>query len=98
MYRLHIMGSIRDQDIACSAQDHKGSNFDSRVWRAVLSDSSYQEVCSFVLSFVWLKPYILIPIVPTSMRNDDTPTTCNILLYQAGSSLVTTHISMISYM
>ena len=34
------MGSFRDREVACSASDHKGSNFKSCVWKAVSSNSS----------------------------------------------------------
>ena len=40
------MGSLRDREVACSASDRQGSNFESCVWRTVLSQSSHhpQEV------------------------------------------------------
>ena len=40
------MGSLRDREVACSASDRQGSNFESCVWRAVSSQLSYhpQEV------------------------------------------------------
>ena len=39
-------GSLRDREVACSASDRQGSNFESCVWRTVLSHSSHhpQEV------------------------------------------------------
>ena len=44
--KVSIVGSLRDRDVACSASDRQGSNFESRVWRTVSSQSSHhpQEV------------------------------------------------------
>ena len=44
--KLSIVGSLRDREVACSASDRQGSNFDSCVWRTVSSQSSHhpQEV------------------------------------------------------
>ena len=44
--KVSIVGSLRDREVACSASDRQGSNFDSCVWRAVSSQSSHhpQEV------------------------------------------------------
>ena len=33
-------GSLRDREVACSASDRQGSNFESCVWRAVSFQSS----------------------------------------------------------
>ena len=43
---VSIVGSLRDQEVACSASDRQGSNFESCVWRTVSSQSSHhpQEV------------------------------------------------------
>ena len=43
-----IVGSFRDREVACSASEPQGSNFESCVWRAVSSHSSHhpQEVLS----------------------------------------------------
>ena len=38
---LSIVGSLRDQEVACSASDRQGSNFKSCVWRTVSSQSSH---------------------------------------------------------
>ena len=40
------VGSLRDREVACSASDRQGSNFESFVWRTVSSHSSHhpQEV------------------------------------------------------
>ena len=44
--KVSIVGSLREREIACSASDRQGSNFESCVWRAVSSRSSHhpQEV------------------------------------------------------
>ena len=41
-----LVGSLRDREVACSASDRQGSNFESCVWRTVSSQSSHhpQEV------------------------------------------------------
>ena len=43
---LSIVGNLRDREVACSASDRRGSNFESCVWRTVSSHSSHhpQEV------------------------------------------------------
>ena len=38
--KVSIVGSLRDREVACSASDRQGSNFESCVWRAVSSQSS----------------------------------------------------------
>ena len=44
--KVSIVGSLRDREVACSASDRQGSNFESWVWRTVSSQSSHhpQEV------------------------------------------------------
>ena len=44
--KVCIVGSLRDREVACSASDRQGSNFESCVWRTVSSQSSHhpQEV------------------------------------------------------
>ena len=44
--KVSIVGSLRDREVACSASDRQGSNFESCVWRTVTSQSSHhpQEV------------------------------------------------------
>ena len=44
--KVSIVESLRDREVACSASDRQGSNFESCVWRTVSSQSSYhpQEV------------------------------------------------------
>ena len=43
---ISFVGSLRDREVACSASDRQGSNFESCVWRTVSSQSSHhpQEV------------------------------------------------------
>ena len=49
--KVSIVGSLRDREVACSASDRQGSNFESCVWRTVSSQSSHhpQEVAQFSL-------------------------------------------------
>ena len=44
--KVSIVGSLRDREVACSASDRQGSNFETCVWRTVSSQSSHhpQEV------------------------------------------------------
>ena len=44
--KVSIVGSLRDREVACSALDRQGSNFEFCVWRTVSSQSSHhpQEV------------------------------------------------------
>ena len=44
--KVSIVGSLHDQEVACSTSDRQGSNFESCVWRTVSSQSSHhpQEV------------------------------------------------------
>ena len=44
--KVSIVGSLRDREVACSASDRQGSDFESCVWRTVSSQSSHhpQEV------------------------------------------------------
>ena len=44
--KVNIVGSLRVREVACSASDRQGSNFESCVWRTVSSQSSHhpQEV------------------------------------------------------
>ena len=39
--KFSIVGSLRDREVACSASDRQGSNFESCVWRTVSSQSSH---------------------------------------------------------
>ena len=44
--KVSIVRSLRDREVACSASDHQGSNFEFCVWKTVSSQSSHhpQEV------------------------------------------------------
>ena len=44
--KVSIVGSLRDREVACSASDRKGLNFESCVWRTASFQSSHhsQEV------------------------------------------------------
>ena len=44
--KVSIVGSLRDREVACSASNRQGSNFESCVWRTVSSQSPHhpQEV------------------------------------------------------
>ena len=44
--KLSIVGSLRDREVACSASDRQGSNFESCVWRTVSSHSSHHPICA----------------------------------------------------
>ena len=48
--KVSIVGSLRDRDVACSASDRQGSNFESCVWRTVSSQSGspgpVQPICA----------------------------------------------------
>ena len=71
--KVSIVGSLRDREVACSASDRQGSNFESCVWRTVSSQSSHhpQEVLLAQFSLYvhkgGLKPdsfhFILHPVV-----------------------------------
>ena len=39
--KVSIVGGLRDREVACSASDRQGSNFESCVWRTVSSQSSH---------------------------------------------------------
>ena len=39
--KVSIVGSLRDREVACSASDRQGTNFESCVWRTVSSPSSH---------------------------------------------------------
>ena len=39
--KVSIVGSLRDREVACSASDSQGSNFESCVWRTVSFQSSH---------------------------------------------------------
>ena len=55
--KVIIVGSLRDREVACSASDRQGSNFESCVWRTVSSQSSHhpQEVLLAQFSYMCTK-------------------------------------------
>ena len=52
-----IVGSLRDRQVAYSASDLHGLNFESCVWRAVLSHSSHHSQDVFLAQFSLLCAY-----------------------------------------
>ena len=79
--KVSIVGSLRDREVACSASDRQGSNFESCVWRTVSSQSSHhpQEVLLAQFSLYvhkgGLKPdsfhFISFPIYTLSYSYDE---------------------------
>ena len=53
---VSIVGSLRDREVACSASDRQGSNFESCVWRTVSSQSSHLAQFSLYVHKGGLKP------------------------------------------
>ena len=49
--KLSIVGSLCVREVACSASDHQGSNFESCVWRTVPSQSSHHPQEVFLAQF-----------------------------------------------
>ena len=49
--KVSIVGSLRDWEVACSASDRQGSNFESCVWRTVSSQSSHHPQEVFLAQF-----------------------------------------------
>ena len=76
--KVSIVGSLRDREVACSASDRQGSNFESCVWRTVSSQSSHhpQEVLLAQFSLYvhkgGLKPdsFILVAIANAKYRSN----------------------------
>ena len=82
--KVSIVGSLRDREVACSASDRQGSNFESCVWRTVSSQSSHhpQEVLLAQFSlyvhkgglkpdsfhFIWGRRYVLADWHPNRWR------------------------------
>ena len=59
--KISIVGSLRDQEVACSASDRQGSSFESCVLRTVSSHSSHhpQEVLLAQFSLYVLKSSVV---------------------------------------
>ena len=49
--KVSIVGSLRDREVACSASDRQGSNFESCVWGTVSSQSSHHPQEVFLAQF-----------------------------------------------
>ena len=49
--KVSIVGSLRDREVACSASDRQGSNFESCVWRTVSSQSFHHPQEVFLAQF-----------------------------------------------
>ena len=54
LVKLSIVGSLHDREVACSASDRQGSNFESCVWRTVSSHHP-QEVLLPSLAYMCTK-------------------------------------------
>ena len=101
--KVSIVGSLRDREVACSASDRQGSNFESCVWRTVSSQSSHhpQEVLLAQFSLYvhkgGLKPdsfhfiYLVSLICPITFRIIDQtlPNFQGSLKYSCRCSLIT---------
>ena len=74
--KVSIAGSLRDREVACSASDRQGSNFESCVWRTVSSQSSHhpQEVLLAQFSLPHCDKTIIIGVIynpPVGSRYKD---------------------------
>ena len=49
--KVRIVGSLRDREVACSASDRQGSNFEFCVWRTVSSQTSHHPQEVFLAQF-----------------------------------------------
>ena len=49
--KVSIAGSHRDREVACSASDRQGSNFESCVWRTLSSQSSHHPQEALLVQF-----------------------------------------------
>ena len=89
--KLSIVGSLRDRELACSASDRQGPNFESCVWRTVSSHSSNH------LQEVFLAQFSLYVhkngLKPDSFHFYSIPTTCTCSTaeYGIGWSRYTSH-------
>ena len=48
---IQYCGDLRDREVACSASDHQGSNFESCIWRTVSSSHSSHHPQVFLAKF-----------------------------------------------
>ena len=88
--KVSIVGSLRDRDVACSASDSQGSNFESCVWRTVSSQSSHhpQEVLLAQFSLYVHKG----GLKPDSFHYPSVPTPRISLIGEFGYTLVNLNI------
>ena len=70
--KVSIVGSLRDREVACSASDRQGLNFESCVWRTVSSQSSHhpQEVLLAQFSLYVHKGGLKLPDVGVSKKQN----------------------------
>ena len=86
--KVSIVGSLHDREVACSASDRQGTNFESCVWRTVSSQSSHhpQEVLLAQFSLYvhkdGLKPDSFYLISTSKKWNICTILTLQCILYQ----------------
>ena len=52
LVKLSIVGSLRDREVACSASDRQGLNFESCVWRTMSSNSSHHPPAVLLAQFI----------------------------------------------
>ena len=50
--KVSIAGSLRDREVACSASDRQGSNFESCVWRTVSSHHPQEALLAQFILYV----------------------------------------------
>ena len=70
--KVSIVGSLRDREVACSASDRQGSNFESCVWRTVSSHSSHHPhlLAQFSLYVQWPKARFILFFCWLSLRDE----------------------------
>ena len=105
--KVSIVGSLRDREVACSASDRQGSNFESCVWRTVSSQSSHhpQEVLLAQFSLYvhkgGLKPdsfRFLLDIVnnrATRKKNSRVPVFASLPQYDLATEKNVSHLALV---
>ena len=74
--KVSFVGSLRDREVACSASDRQGSNFESCVWRTVSSQSSHHPQVVLLAQFSLyvhkggLKPALFLPTTNKHGRHE----------------------------
>ena len=103
--KVSIVGSLRDREVACSASDRQGSNFESCVWRTVSSQSSHhpQEVLLAQFSLYVhkgsLKPDSLLSfLLPLILRNICQVCFAEVLLFSVETRAVDAQIKVVGLM